>query len=290
MRLRAQGAQTEDWVSALETAGAEAITVEPATDEARYHDPAVPVTEELTDGWQECWVSGLFPGALTADDVCRRVADLASLPAYELRVILDTDWEGAMRATFVPRHFPPRLWVYPSWCAPPDDGSIHVVLDPGLAFGTGMHATTALCLEWISAATASGPAPESVIDYGCGSGILAIAALRLGARQGTAIDLDPQALRVASDNAHRNGVADRMRCARPGRALHPADLVFANILAAPLVGLAPVLTTATKQGGSLLLSGFTEDQESAVRAAYPGVAFTHVIREGWVLLAGTRVQ
>ncbi|MHB8414703.1 MAG: 50S ribosomal protein L11 methyltransferase [Acidiferrobacteraceae bacterium] len=288
MRLRAQGTQAEGFLSALETAGAEAVTVEPATDEPRYHDPAVPVTEDLTGGWRECWVSGLFPGVLTADDVRQRFAGLAPLPAYELRVIKDTDWAAAMRATFVPRHFPPRLWIYPSWCTPPDDGSVHVVLDPGLAFGTGMHATTALCLEWISAATASGPAPESVIDYGCGSGILAIAALRLGAGQGTAIDLDPQALKVASDNARRNGVDDRMHCARPGRALHPADLVFANILAAPLIGLAPVLTAATRQGGSLLLSGFTEDQESAVRAAYPGIAFTPTMREEWVLLAGTR--
>lgn len=274
--------------AALEIAGAQAITVSAASGEPLYHDPGCPDLTGADPTWTECWLSGLFPGTPDAATLCRRIGMEDPMPAWERDVVEEIDWQEMLHASFRPLRFPPRLWVYPSWCEPPGDKrDVCVELDPGLAFGTGTHPTTALCLEWISA-RAPGSLPERVIDYGCGSGILAIAALRLGAGRALAVDLDRQALAVASANARRNGVHDRMQCVDTAHALTPAPLVLANILAAPLVANAPVLSTATCIGGHLLLSGFTEDQEQYVQSAYPGFAFDRWTRDGWVLLAGTR--
>jgi ribosomal protein L11 methyltransferase len=180
----------------------------------------------------------------------------------------------------------------------PDADVVLLELDPGLAFGTGTHATTALCLEWLDSGAATGNdgggpwlAGADVIDYGCGSGILAIAALRLGARRAVAMDIDPQALRATRENAERNGVPDRIRVTADREAGQAeVDVLLANILAGPLVELAPLLAARTRVGGRIALSGLLVEQADAVTAAYRpwfDVGLTRE-RDGWGLLTGCR--
>lgn len=284
VRLRSAGPDAEALSEALERAGAEAVILEPASDELLCHDPSAPAHA----AWSLMFVSALFPGLLSPDQVAARLAE-GNIPdhEYETGLVEDRDWEASVRAHFAPLHFPPRLWVYPSWHKPPVDDGVQIEIDPGLAFGTGVHATTGLCLEWLSQ-SADALQGVRVIDYGCGSGILAIAALRLGARWATAIDIDPGALEVAADNARRNGVAAAMTFGLPGSESEPAAVVFANILAGPLVALAGTLTRLTQSQGMLLLSGFIESQEPSVRAAFPDFEFQRFGRDGWILLVGLK--
>ena len=191
---------------------------------------------------------------------------------------------------FRPMRFGERLWIVPTGYEPPDPIAINLLLDPGLAFGTGTHPTTALCLEWLDA---NPPVDASAIDYGCGSGVLAIAALRLGARHCIGVDLDPQALTATRDNAHRNGLPDEHLpvCLPRDLRTDPVDLVMANILSGPLVELAPALSGLVRPGGQLILSGLLEEQADAVTAAYSGSfrMAPSTLSDGWALLAGTRV-
>ena len=181
-----------------------------------------------------------------------------------------------------------RLWVCPGGLTAGDADAIRIELDPGLAFGTGTHPTTALCLEWLDSQDLAGC---SVVDYGCGSGILAIAAAKLGAVHVRAVDLDPQALIATRDNAVRNGVAGRLTITGdPALVPRSADVLLANILAGPLVELAPRFATALGSGGRLALSGLLPEQADAVTAAYrPWFHIqSNMTRDGWVLLSGTR--
>jgi ribosomal protein L11 methyltransferase len=187
-----------------------------------------------------------------------------------------------------PMRFGQHLWIVPSWSEPPAPEAVNILLDPGLAFGTGIHPTTALCLEWLDAHPPTG---KLVVDYGCGSGVLAIAALRLGARHAWAVDIDPQALTATEDNADKNGIAaGNLYTAGPdGLPPMQADLVMANILAGPLVELAPELTQLLAPGGRLLLSGILAEQADEVRRAYPEIDWqAHSEREQWACLAGQR--
>lgn len=211
------------------------------------------------------------------------------LPDYELQPLEDQDWERSWMDNFQPLCFGKRLWIVPSWHSAPDPQAVNLLLDPGLAFGTGTHPTTALCLEWLDA-----HAPEglNVLDFGCGSGILAIAALLLGAQQATGTDIDVQALEASRDNAQRNGIAEERfpLYLPPQLPAQPADLVLANILAGPLVQLAPVLTAHVRPGGALVLSGILREQAEEVRAAYAehfDLAPT-TEKEGWVRIDGIR--
>jgi ribosomal protein L11 methyltransferase len=202
--------------------------------------------------------------------------------------LADRDWERVGLEGLGPVRFGERLWVWPSWSGPEPGEGVVVRLDPGLAFGTGHHPSTALCLEWLATAPLHG---AGVIDYGCGSGILAVAALLLGAERAWAVDHDPQACLAASDNARRNGVSGRIEvCAPEALGLVQAGVVVANILAAPLVDLAPRLTGLLQPGGWLLLSGILSDQAPAVIAAYrPAVELgVDAERDGWCRLAGQR--
>lgn len=175
-------------------------------------------------------------------------------------------WERVWLEDWQPMRFGRRLWVCPSAAqAPQDPNAVVVRLDPGLAFGTGTHPTTALCLQMLDALPLSG---REVIDYGCGSGILGIAALKLGAAHVTAVDLDPQALTATRENALRNGVSAELETRQVPAALRPAHCVVANILAGPLIELAPILTAACENGADLLLSGLLKTQAYAVKAAY----------------------
>ncbi|MGC9238219.1 MAG: 50S ribosomal protein L11 methyltransferase [Acidithiobacillus sp.] len=204
----------------------------------------------------------------------------------QLEALADRDWVGLTQAGFPARRFG-RLWIAPSWSELPDKDLV-LRLDPGQAFGTGAHATTALCLHFLDAHIGGG---ETLMDYGCGSGILAIAALLLGARRAIAVDNDPLALEVARENARINGVADRLELYLPEQV--PAlrvPLLVANILANPLVDLAPTLIGYLTADASLALSGLLPEQEHFVRSAYAAtIDFAEPIRaDGWSLLSGRR--
>jgi ribosomal protein L11 methyltransferase len=262
--------------------------------------------------WSDTLVRALFqapPGAESSDagalDAARNLDTLAAVlgphvtETARVRAVKDQDWERVWLADWKSMRFGRRLWVCPTAADLPEDPDAVVVrLDPGLAFGTGTHPTTALCLQILDSLPISG---RNVIDYGCGSGILGIAALKLGAAHVTAVDLDPQALLATRDNAIRNGVSahidvrgvsedgDRARGAGdPG--LRPAYCVMANILAGPLIELAPKLTAACEPGGYLLLSGLLKTQAYAVKAAYArGFDMVQVVeRDDWCCIYARR--
>lgn len=274
-----------DW---LAQAGAIAVTLEDAGEkpffETRWDENPV---------WDRVRVSALFPedtdvAALQA--AASRFA-LGSPPdAAAIERLDDADWAESWKSHYKPFRVAPGLWVVPSWCEPPEPQAINLTIDPGLAFGTGDHPTTALCLEWLATQRLAG---ACVLDYGCGSGILAIAALKLGAAEAWAVDIDPQALAATRENAERNAVASRLQVLEPA-ALPPAfeaDIVVANILAGTLIDLAPTLAAHTRRrGGRLALSGMLADQAEAVRSRYAQEAFAFESRErgGWVLLEGLR--
>jgi len=208
------------------------------------------------------------------------------LPHYHAEFVGDEDWVRLSQSQFEPIRISDKLWIVPSWTTAPDAHAVNLVLDPGLAFGTGSHPTTRLCLQWLERTVRGG---ERILDYGCGSGILAIAALRLGAREALGVDVDPLALIAARANAARNR-AD-VRFINTETALDSqADLVIANILANPLILLAPLLAGYMSKGGRIALSGILEAQAEEVMKAYaPWFAMrASASDEGWVLLEGLR--
>ena len=214
------------------------------------------------------------------------MAGINNAPAYELRAVADEDWVRKSQEQFAPIQVSGRLWVVPSWHTPPRPDALNLVLDPGLAFGTGGHPTTRLCLAWLESRVGGG---EAVLDYGCGSGILAIAALKLGARRAVGVDIDPDAVIAARANAERNRVAAEFFDTRAPFSLI-ADLVVANILANPLKILAPLLASHCATGGRLALSGILAPQARDVEARYaPWFVFEPAAEmEDWVCLSGTR--
>lgn len=241
--------------------------------------------------WDRIQFSALFDAQTNMDAVLEAVRERLAfdLPPYRIEIVEKKDWERAWMDHYHAMSFGERLWICPSWQAPPDPGAINLMLDPGLAFGTGTHQTTALCLQWLDGADLTG---KTVLDYGCGSGVLGVAALLLGATSVLAVDNDPQALVATRDNAQRNGCADRLQVRLPdlNRVIEPVDVVLANILAGPLIQLAPLLSASLKPGGYLVLAGLLEEQAAAVMAAYePAVTFLpSAHHEGWWRLVGQR--
>ncbi|ANS86706.1 50S ribosomal protein L11 methyltransferase [Vibrio scophthalmi] len=187
--------------------------------------------------------------------------------AHKVEQLEDKDWEREWMDNFHPMQFGERLWICPSWRDVPDPEAVNVLLDPGLAFGTGTHPTTALCLEWLESIDLAG---KTVIDFGCGSGILAIAAIKLGAEKVIGIDIDPQALVASKDNAERNGVAEQLHVYLPQDQPENmiADVVVANILAAPLRELSPIIKGLVKPNGLLAMSGVLDTQAEDVANYY----------------------
>lgn len=250
-----------------------------------FDEPDAP----LAAGWESGRVTALFPMEATIDEVIPRALKAAGLPssiAFEIHRVEDQDWVTLTQSQFQPIHVSGKLWIVPTWHTPPDTDATNVVLDPGIAFGTGSHPTTRLCLRWLEQHIAGG---ESLIDYGCGSGILAIAALKLGAATAAGIDIDPQAVLAARRNAMQNSVsAEFVDSTRPS--VPAADVVVANILANPLIVLAPVLSGLTVRGGHVVLSGILKEQADEVSDVYSNWYSMEapVEEDGWVLLVGHR--
>jgi ribosomal protein L11 methyltransferase len=288
--LRTDARVADALSDALLAQGAQSVSVEDASagtaDEAPlYGEPGVSV-------------AGVWPRSLIRA-LCAREADhmhilaaacaqvgVAPLPDCRAEPVGDEDWVRLSQSQFDPIRISEKLWIVPSWATAPDPRAVNLVLDPGLAFGTGSHPTTRLCLQWLARTIRGG---EHVLDYGCGSGILAIVALRLGAREALGVDVDPLALAAARANAVRNRVEARFVNTETTPDFQ-ADLVAANILANPLILLAPQLAGYLKKGGRIALSGIIEAQAEEVMAAY---ATSFAIRvtasdEGWVLLEGLR--
>ena len=290
LRFDAPAATAEAWSDAMLAAGA--ASVDAADANAGTGDETPRYGEPGHEGalWSVCRLTALFAADADVEASVRRAA--ASLgvepPAFTLENLAEQDWVRRTQAQFGPLRIADGLWVIPSWCEPVDPQAINLELDPGLAFGTGSHPTTRLCLRWLAANLAPG---QSVLDYGCGSGILAIAAAKLGAAAVAGTDVDPQAIEASRANAARNGV--RARFVLPDAlAPDPVDVIVANILANPLRLLAPVLAARVRHGGAIVLSGILEDQVAAVRGAYRrwfklGAWGTD---DGWVALTGRRTS
>jgi ribosomal protein L11 methyltransferase len=214
-------------------------------------------------------------------------AGLCVIPNYKIREVADQDWVRLTQDQFDPIRVSARLWIVPSWHDIPDPTAINIILDPGLAFGTGSHPTTRLCLDWLDLHMTPGC---SVTDYGCGSGILAIAAAKLGAARVHGVDIDPQAVLSSRDNAKRNAAIAKFSNVND-ELPDPADFVLANILSNPLKILAPLLAHLTVPGGTLVLSGILQPQAADVARAYQSwfAIEPAVVDEGWVRLSGIRL-
>ena len=226
--------------------------------------------------------------AVTALSRACAAAGVDPVPEYRTSEVPEQEWVKLTQSQFAPMRVSARLWIVPSWHTAPDGSAINIVLDPGLAFGTGSHPTTRLCLDWLDRHLFPG---SSVIDYGCGSGILAIAAAKLGGGRVIGVDIDPLALVASRYNAERNRVAANFIGADEPR-LQPADVVMANILSNPLKKLAPLLAELTVPGGHAVLSGILALQARAVADAYSEWfdMESHVEEQGWIRLCGQRVN
>lgn len=240
--------------------------------------------------WGDTDVIGLYDAEADMDFVLNMLNNsplIATDFAYKIEQLEDKDWEREWMDNFHPMRFGRRLWICPSWHEAPEPNAVNVLLDPGLAFGTGTHPTTSLCLEWLDGQDLVG---KTVIDFGCGSGILSIAALKLGAVKVIGIDIDPQAILASRDNAERNGVSGDLELYLPQDQPQniQADVVVANILAGPLRELSPVIKSLVKNGGDLAISGVLESQAQDVATYYSDeITLDPVIgREEWCRISG----
>jgi ribosomal protein L11 methyltransferase len=276
---------------ALLDLGAQSVSVEDASagtaaEAPLYGEPGTLVAA----AWPQSLIKALCARDSNPEHIlaaaCAQIG-LAPAPDYRAEPVVDEDWVRLSQSQFEPIRISKKLWIVPSWAKTPDPEAVNLVLDPGLAFGTGSHPTTRLCLQWLERTICGG---ERVLDYGCGSGILAIAALRLGAREALGVDIDPLALVAARANAVRNRVDARFVNTETAPAFQ-ADLVAANILASPLILLAPLLAAYLNNGGRIALAGILDAQAREVMAAYsPWFAMQVGDKDrGWALLEGQRL-
>lgn len=286
IKARITDAEAPQMEQLFQSAGAVSVTLLDAENE-----PVFQLDSDTTPLWQQTLLCALFEDDADPDALIATITAASRLLESDLLTerIADQDWERAWMSDFKPMRFGERLWVCPSWSEPPEPDAINIMLDPGLAFGSGTHPTTALCLAWLDSQQLVN---KSVIDYGCGSGILAIAAALLGANRVVAVDNDPQAVTASGNNRDMNGIsAGLMTVHLPGEAHEPADIVVANILSGPLAELTPVLASLTRPGGKLILSGVLSEQTETLMASYePFFAMqAPVIQDQWVRIEGTRL-
>ena len=287
LRLSANEETSEKYSDWLSACGAQAVTFIDAQDTPIYE----PLPGDEVIYWHNTVVMGLFDAS---HDMDKTITYLKSIHpdknemAYKLEQLEDKDWEREWMDNFHPMKFGERLWICPSWCEVPDPEAVNVMLDPGLAFGTGTHPTTALCLTWLDGLDLVG---KTVVDFGCGSGILSLAALKLGAKKVIGIDIDPQALQASKANAERNGVEDRLALFLPkDQPTFKADVVVANILAGPLRELAPTIIEFVAPNGHLALSGVLEEQANILQNIYGQWCEMDAVavQEEWVRLSGKK--
>jgi ribosomal protein L11 methyltransferase len=286
LKIAADQDQAEALADALLATGALAVSIEDrdagtAAEEAQFGEPG----EATPRAWRRNWVVALLPGDADVPALFDRLG-LTGDVEHTLEAVPEQDWVRLTQAQFDPIRIAERLWIVPSWHEAPRPEAVNIVLDPGLAFGTGSHPTTRLCLAWLADHLRGG---ETVLDYGCGSGILAITAAKLGAARVVGVDIDLQAVSAARDNAQRNHVQAEF-CLPQDAPTVQADILVANILTNPLRALAPLLAARVRAGGRIVLSGILESQAEEIVAAYapwfdlrPGG-----IEDGWLLLVGTR--
>ena len=288
--LETDCAHAEALADALMDAGALSATIEDAAAGTAEEKPQFGEPGSITTpGWDRSRIAALFdPGAdvAAAISAAAAAAGLTGAPAYTTDTVEEQNWVQLTQSQFEPIRISDRLWIVPSWHDTPDPEAISLILDPGMAFGTGSHPTTRLCLEWLERNIDPG---NTLLDYGCGSGILAIAGAKLGARDVVGVDIDPQAVVAARANAERNEVSARFDDAAQ-KLQGTFDRVVANILSNPLKVLAPAICGHVRPGGRLALSGILEEQAEELIAIYaPWIALTVAdVREGWVCLAGVK--
>ena len=284
--------EAEVWEELILATDAKSVTLSDAEDQPVF-EPDIGTTPL----WPNTLVMGLYEADINVNQVIKRLQDgyltarpESNLPEIKVDQLEDKDWQRAWMDHFHPLSFGNRLWIVPSWCEAPEPNAVNILLDPGLAFGTGTHATTALCLRWLDDCDIEG---LSIIDYGCGSGILGIASLLLGAKNVDAVDIDPQAKLATLDNATKNRVGDNLHFYFPDSLpTQTADIVIANILTGPLKELAPRLTELCRIQGKIVLSGLLERQIEEVQHAYqPWFHFDpSQVDDGWACLSATRVR
>ncbi|MCG5501524.1 50S ribosomal protein L11 methyltransferase [Ectothiorhodospira lacustris] len=285
--IPAAAEQTETVEDALLDLGAISVMLRDAGD--------FPLLEPLpgeTPLWPDTLVTGLFAAEADIPALTAALSQGLGLEPSRIHheILPDQDWVRACMDDFKPIRFGRRLWIVPTWHEAPDPQAVNIRLDPGLAFGTGTHPTTAMCLGWLDRHS---PVDQEVLDYGCGSGILAIGALALGARHAWGVDIDPQAMTATRENAQRNGIApERLHAALPDALPDELrfDLTMANILAGPLIALAPALGRRTRAGGHIILAGLLDRQAEEVASAHDSWFEMSVAdqQDGWTLLQGVR--
>ena len=254
-------------------------------EQAIFGEPGEPTSSV----WQHNLVNALFESNANVSGILQACCDelgLAALPQHKIETLAENDWVRITQAQFDPIRISDRLWIVPTWHEPTDPAAINIALDPGLAFGTGSHPTTRLCLRWLDSNIKGG---ETVLDYGCGSGILAIAAMKLGADNAIGVDVDAQAVVASRDNAEANHV--RADFYLPdGVMLKQYDVVVANILTNPLRALAPLLASTTQTSGRIVLSGILAEQAEEVMRIYAQWfdLAPAVLEDGWCCLSGVK--
>jgi ribosomal protein L11 methyltransferase len=286
LRLLCPEERVEPVGDALEALDALSVSVEDAdaqtpAEQALFGEPGMPPPKE---GWQRSLVVALFAEEAQAREAAQLLAPqdfFVDCKVVGLQAVPDQDWVRLTQSQFEPVEITPRFWIVPTWHEPPAQAQEVIRLDPGLAFGTGTHPTTRMCLRWIAAHP---PRGQRVLDYGCGSGILAIGAAKFGAASVDAVDIDEAAVRASEDNARANGV--QLATGLPERANGKYQTVLANILATPLKVLAPLLCGHVAPGGHLVLAGILSRQADELKAAYAPYCQLQVSDEedGWILM------
>ncbi len=288
LTLQTNKASNDKAEQALLDAGALSVTLKDAEDK--------PVLEPLpgeTPLWENIILVGLFEADINTESLKSQIkSQLGEQTSLKAEVLEDKDWVRAWMDDYKPMQFGERLWVCPKHIPPPQPDAVNLMLDPGLAFGTGTHPTTALCLEWLDSADATN---KQILDFGCGSGVLAVAALMLGANYCDGTDIDPQALIASKDNALENNVADKLNVYLPehmpnDKSHETYDIVLANILAGPLTELAEQLANYCKTGGDIVLSGILETQSEKIINAYsPWFDLDPItVKEDWIRVTGKK--
>ncbi|MFJ1269005.1 50S ribosomal protein L11 methyltransferase [Legionella lytica] len=275
--------QIEQLSEELEEFGALSVMLTDKND-----NPVLEPEPGTTPLWPEVIMQALFPEAIQAQYTRDQLTQIHPGLSLTLEILEDRDWERAWMDDFKPQRFGQRLWICPTWSTPPEPEAVNLMLDPGLAFGTGTHPTTSLCLTWLEQAALQ---HKSIIDYGCGSGILSLASLKLGAKEVYAVDIDQQALQATQNNALTNGLdTNKLLISFPDELRNPVDLIIANILLAPLMMLKERFQQLLQPDGMLVVSGILQEQAPLLIEDYTHL-FMLVSQEnlnGWSLLVFAR--